>query len=48
MINEEFNAVKGQMSSQIQDMSDIETIIENQLVMVSAIPLDDDQPSSGG
>ena len=43
MINDEFKAIKDQVGVQINDLSDIESILENQLVMVYAIPQDDDQ-----
>lgn len=42
MINDEFKAIKDQVGVQINDLSDIESILENQLVMVSTIHLDDD------
>mmetsp|Transcript_37670 Transcript_37670/g.49572 ORF Transcript_37670/g.49572 Transcript_37670/m.49572 type:complete len:175 (+) Transcript_37670:831-1355(+) len=43
MINDEFKAIKSQIGVQINDLSDIESILENQLIMVAAIPLDDNQ-----
>lgn len=46
MINDEFKATKDQVGVQINDLSDIESILDNQLVMVSAIHLDDDQSSA--
>lgn len=43
VINEEFNTVK----SIINDLSDIDSILENSLIMVSAIPLDKETANQG-
>ena len=45
LINEEFTALKNQMSGQMNDLTDIERLLENPLVMVSALAFEDDASS---
>ena len=42
LINDEFTALKSQMSGQMNDLGDIESMLDNPLVMVSAIPLEEE------
>lgn len=39
--------MKGQMSGQMNDLEEIESMLDNPLIMVSAIPVDDDSQASG-
>ena len=48
LINEEFEQLKGQMSGQMNDLDEIEAMLDNPLVMVSAIPSEDDSQQYGG
>ena len=48
LINDEFTALKSQMSGQMNDLGDIESMLDNPLVMVSAIPLEEESSQHGG